>query len=100
MLESFAVVTTVIIAFFIFYQVLCHPSSVDSLSTSAAQEDHVSMVFRTVVYRLEVVPMFVTWFGYRFTQGGMSARKALVVVTNVEYVLAIELLSAVQVLPF
>lgn len=38
---------------------LCHPSSVDSLSTSAGTEDHVSM-------------------------GGFSARKALKVVENVE----------------
>jgi histidine ammonia-lyase len=56
-------------------KVLCHPSSVDSLSTSAAQEDHVSM-------------------------GGMSARKALEVVKNVEHVLAIEMLAAVQALEF
>jgi len=40
--------------------VLCHPSSVDSLSTSAGTEDHVSM-------------------------GGWAARKALQVVANVEY---------------
>lgn len=38
---------------------LCHPSSVDSLTTSAGQEDHVSM-------------------------GGFSARKVLKVVENVE----------------
>ena len=38
---------------------LCHPSSVDSLSTSAGTEDHVSM-------------------------GGWSARKAIRVVENVE----------------
>lgn len=38
---------------------LCHPSSVDSLSTSAATEDHVSM-------------------------GGWAARKALRVVEHVE----------------
>lgn len=38
---------------------LCHPSSVDSLSTSAGTEDHVSM-------------------------GGYSARKAVKVVENVE----------------
>ena len=38
---------------------LCHPSSVDSLSTSAGTEDHVSM-------------------------GGWSARKAIKVVENVE----------------
>lgn len=40
-------------------KVLCHPSSVDSISTSAGQEDHVSM-------------------------GGWSARKALKVIDNVE----------------
>ena len=40
-------------------KVLCHPSSVDSLSTSAGTEDHVSM-------------------------GGFSARKALMVVEHVE----------------
>jgi histidine ammonia-lyase len=54
---------------------LCHPSSVDSLSTSAAKEDHVSM-------------------------GGWAARKALQVVEHVETVLAIELLSACQGLEF
>ncbi|XP_036375702.1 histidine ammonia-lyase-like [Megalops cyprinoides] len=56
-------------------KVLCHPSSVDSLSTSAATEDHVSM-------------------------GGWSARKALQVVEHVEQVLAIELLAACQALEF
>ena len=40
-------------------KVLCHPSSVDSLTTSAGTEDHVSM-------------------------GGFSSRKALEVVDNVE----------------
>lgn len=40
-------------------KVLCHPSSVDSISTSAGQEDHVSM-------------------------GGWSARKVLKVIDNVE----------------
>ncbi|KAJ3074623.1 hypothetical protein HDU98_010714 [Podochytrium sp. JEL0797] len=54
-------------------KVLCHPASVDSISTSAAQEDHVSM-------------------------GGFAARKALEVVENVETVLAIELLCACQAL--
>ncbi|KAF6339446.1 histidine ammonia-lyase [Rhinolophus ferrumequinum] len=54
---------------------LCHPSSVDSLSTSAATEDHVSM-------------------------GGWSARKALRVVEHVEQVLAIELLAACQGIEF
>ena len=52
-------------------KVLAHPSSVDSLSTSAAKEDHVSM-------------------------GGMAARKAIKIVENVEYVVAIELLAACQ----
>jgi len=56
-------------------KVLCHPSSVDSLSTSAAQEDHVSM-------------------------GGFAARKALQVVENVEFVVAIELLAACQAIEF
>ncbi|XP_022612151.1 histidine ammonia-lyase [Seriola dumerili] len=56
-------------------KVLCHPSSVDSLSTSAATEDHVSM-------------------------GGWAARKALRVVEHVEQVLAIELLVACQGIEF
>ncbi|CAK9295119.1 unnamed protein product [Gordionus sp. m RMFG-2023] len=56
-------------------KVLCHPSSVDSLSTSASKEDHVSM-------------------------GGFSARKALKIVANVENVLAIELLACCQALEF
>jgi len=54
---------------------LCHPSSVDSLSTSAGTEDHVSM-------------------------GGYSARKVLQVVANVERVIAIELLAACQAIEF
>ncbi|XP_022527601.2 histidine ammonia-lyase isoform X6 [Astyanax mexicanus] len=54
---------------------LCHPASVDSISTSAASEDHVSM-------------------------GGWAARKALRVVEHVEQVLAIELLAACQALEF
>ncbi|KAM4615602.1 histidine ammonia-lyase-like [Polymixia lowei] len=54
---------------------LCHPSSADSLSTSAATEDHVSM-------------------------GGWAARKALRVVEHVEQVMAIELLAACQALEF
>ncbi|XP_065828959.1 histidine ammonia-lyase-like [Oscarella lobularis] len=56
-------------------KVLCHPSSIDSISTSAATEDHVSM-------------------------GGWSARKAIQVVEHVEQVLAIELLAACQALEF
>lgn len=54
-------------------KVLCHPSTVDSISTSAGQEDHVSM-------------------------GGMAARKVLKIIDNVENVLAIELLAACQAL--
>ena len=46
-------------------KVLTHPSSVDSISTSAAKEDHVSM-------------------------GGFAARKSLEVVDHVETVIAIE----------
>ncbi|XP_014772983.2 histidine ammonia-lyase [Octopus bimaculoides] len=56
-------------------KVLCHPASVDSQTTSAGTEDHVSM-------------------------GGFAARKALNVVENVEQVLAIELLAACQGLEF
>ncbi|UJR08832.1 hypothetical protein I4U23_013086 [Adineta vaga] len=52
-------------------KVLCHPSSVDSISTSAGQEDHVSM-------------------------GGWAARKALKVIDNVEILISIELLMACQ----
>ena len=54
-------------------KVLCHPSSVDSISTSLAKEDHVSM-------------------------GGFAARKALEVVDHVETVIAIEILAACQAL--
>ena len=54
---------------------LCHPASVDSIPTSANQEDHVSM-------------------------GMIAARKARKVVENVQGVLAIELLCASQALDF
>ncbi len=54
---------------------LCFPASVDSIPTSIGQEDHVSM-------------------------GATSARKALQVVKNLEYILAIELMCAVQGLDF
>ncbi|MBO9542406.1 histidine ammonia-lyase [bacterium] len=52
-------------------KVLAHPSSVDSIPTSAGQEDHVSM-------------------------GTTAARKAVNVCDNVERVLAIEFLCAAQ----
>jgi histidine ammonia-lyase len=48
---------------------------VDSISTSAAKEDHVSM-------------------------GGMAARKCLQVVENVEVCIAVEILGACQALEF
>ncbi len=54
-------------------KVLAHPASVDSIPTSANQEDHVSM-------------------------GSISARHARAVVGNVEQVVAIELLVAAQAL--
>ncbi len=54
-------------------KVLAHPASVDSIPTSANQEDHVSM-------------------------GAISARHARAIVANVERVLAIELLVAAQAL--
>ncbi len=56
-------------------KVLCHPASVDSIPTSANQEDHVSM-------------------------GVTAARKARDVLLNAETVLAIELLCAAEGLDF
>jgi histidine ammonia-lyase len=54
---------------------LCHPASVDSIPTSAGQEDHVAM-------------------------GNASGLKALTVLGNVERTLAIELLAACQGVEF
>ena len=54
---------------------LCTPASVDSISSSNNQEDHVSM-------------------------GANAATKCLRVIQNVEKVLAIELLSAAQAIEF
>jgi histidine ammonia-lyase len=56
-------------------KILAHPASVDSIPTSANKEDFVSM-------------------------GTHAARKALEVVSNSEYVLAIELLCATQGMDF
>ncbi len=56
-------------------KVLAHPASVDSIPTSANQEDHVSM-------------------------GSISARKLHSIAANVQNVLAIELLCACQALEF
>lgn len=56
-------------------KVLAHPASVDSIPTSANQEDHVSM-------------------------GSIATRKALQIVRNSEYVLAIEFLTAAQAIDF
>ena len=56
-------------------KVLAHPSSVDSIPTSAGQEDHVSM-------------------------GTISARNAAKIIQNVENVIAIEMLCATQGLDF
>ena len=56
-------------------KVLAHPASVDSIPTSAGQEDHVSM-------------------------GNASALKAWQVLSNVERTLAIELLAATQGVEF
>jgi histidine ammonia-lyase len=54
---------------------LCFPSSADSIPTSLGQEDHVSM-------------------------GSISGRKLNMVLDNLEYILAIELLSACQAIEF
>lgn len=56
-------------------KVLAHPASVDSIPTSANQEDHVSM-------------------------GTIAARKAFEIVKNTEDVLAIEFLTACQAIDF
>ena len=56
-------------------KVLAHPASVDSIPTSANQEDHVSM-------------------------GTIAARKAQAILSNTEFVLAIELMCAAQALDF
>lgn len=56
-------------------KVLAHPGSVDSIPTSANQEDHVSM-------------------------GSISAKKCLNILENLENILAIELLCACQALDF
>ncbi len=56
-------------------KILCHPASVDSIPTSLGQEDHVSM-------------------------GSISAFKLLSVLRNVEWVLAVELLTSAQALDF
>jgi histidine ammonia-lyase len=56
-------------------KILAHPASVDSIPTSANQEDHVSM-------------------------GTIAARKALLILSNTEFVLAIELMCAAQALDF
>jgi histidine ammonia-lyase len=56
-------------------KVLCHPASVDSIPTSAGQEDHVPM-------------------------GNVSALKCWMVLGNVEHTLAIELLAAAQGVEF
>jgi histidine ammonia-lyase len=56
-------------------KVLCHPSSVDSISTSAGQEDHVSM-------------------------GGWSARKALKVIDNVEICEELKMFSCIHLKSF
>jgi histidine ammonia-lyase len=54
---------------------LCHPASVDSIPTSAGQEDHVSM-------------------------GNAAGLKALQVLTNAEHALAIELLAGAQAIEY
>jgi histidine ammonia-lyase len=54
---------------------LCFPASADSIPTSLGQEDHVSM-------------------------GSISARKLYQVLDNLEYILAIELMSACQAIEF
>jgi histidine ammonia-lyase len=54
---------------------LCFPASADSIPTSLGQEDHVSM-------------------------GSISGRKLMKILENLEYILAIELMSACQAIEF
>lgn len=54
---------------------LCFPASADSIPTSLGQEDHVSM-------------------------GSISGRKLYQILDNLEYILAIELMSACQAIEF
>jgi histidine ammonia-lyase len=56
-------------------KVLAHPASVDSIPTSANQEDHVSM-------------------------GTTAARQARMILENARWVIAIEVLNAAQALDF
>jgi histidine ammonia-lyase len=56
-------------------KVLCHPASVDSIPTSAGQEDHVSM-------------------------GNAAGLKAWQVLANAEHAVAIELLAGAQAVEF
>ena len=56
-------------------KVLAHPACVDSIPTSANQEDHVSM-------------------------GTISARKAATIISHVQSVLAVELICAAQAIDF
>lgn len=56
-------------------KVLAHPASIDSIPTSANQEDHVSM-------------------------GSISARKAISILKNVENIIAIEMYTAAQGIDF
>lgn len=56
-------------------KILAHPASVDSIPTSANQEDHVSM-------------------------GTIAARKAREIIKHVQYVLGVELLCAAQAVDF
>jgi histidine ammonia-lyase len=56
-------------------KVLAHPASVDSIPTSANQEDHVSM-------------------------GTTAARQAAMILDNSRWVLAVEVLNAAQALDF
>jgi histidine ammonia-lyase len=56
-------------------KVLAHPASVDSIPTSANQEDHVSM-------------------------GTTAARQAAMILENARWVLAVEVLNAAQALDF
>ena len=77
-------------------KVLTHPSSVDSITTSAGQEDHVSMggfaARKAIRFSLSLL------LSASFTR--VPLYESCSVVSNVEQVLAIELLAACQALEF
>ena len=81
-------------------QTLCHPASVDSLSTSAGTEDHVSMGGFAARKCLQVGTDRDTGGGCSRSRSSCQVSSRVQVVRNVEKVIAIELLAACQAIEF